>query len=84
MEQLYRSPSGDIWFLARAPMTGLGFVRHQANAMGFYQRWILPRLIDLAMGADRLDAYRRKTIGAASGPAAVIPLRRRIAAMTGA
>jgi hypothetical protein len=35
--------------------------------MGFYQRWILPRLIDFAMGADRLDAYRRRTIGAASG-----------------
>jgi hypothetical protein len=34
--------------------------------MDFYQRWILPRLIDLAMGADRLDAYRRRTIGAAS------------------
>ena len=35
--------------------------------MGFYQRWILPHLIDLAMGADRLHAYRRRTIGAASG-----------------
>jgi hypothetical protein len=32
MEQLYRSPSGDIWFLARDPITGLAFVRHQANA----------------------------------------------------
>jgi hypothetical protein len=31
MEQLYRSPSGDIWFLVRDPMTGLAFVRHQAN-----------------------------------------------------
>ena len=35
--------------------------------MGFYQRGIVPRLIDLAMGDDRLDAYRRRTIGAASG-----------------
>ena len=35
--------------------------------MGFYQRWILPHLIDLAMGADRLHAYRRRTTGAASG-----------------
>ncbi|HEX3522827.1 MAG TPA: hypothetical protein VHT52_12155 [Stellaceae bacterium] len=35
--------------------------------MGFYQRWIVPRLIDLAMRADRLDAYRRRTIEAASG-----------------
>jgi hypothetical protein len=34
---------------------------------GFYRRWILPGLNDLAMGADRLDAYRRRTIGAASG-----------------
>jgi hypothetical protein len=32
MEQLYLSPSGDIWFLARDPITGLAFVRHQANA----------------------------------------------------
>ena len=30
--QLYRSPNGDIWFLARAPAMGLAFVRHQANA----------------------------------------------------
>ena len=35
--------------------------------MGFYQRWILPHLIDLAMGADRLHAYRRRTIAAVSG-----------------
>jgi ubiquinone/menaquinone biosynthesis C-methylase UbiE len=35
--------------------------------MGFYQRWILPRLIDLTLRADRLHAYRRRTIGAASG-----------------
>lgn len=32
MEQLYRSPNGDTWFLARDPRTGLAFVRHQANA----------------------------------------------------
>jgi hypothetical protein len=32
MEQLYRSPNGDTWFLPRDPMTGLAFVRHQANA----------------------------------------------------
>ena len=32
MEQLYRSPNGDIWFLTRNPTTGLAFVRHQANA----------------------------------------------------
>jgi len=30
--QLYRSPNGDTWFLARDPETGLAFVRHQANA----------------------------------------------------
>jgi hypothetical protein len=30
-EQLYRSPNGDTWFLARDP-TGFAFVRHQANA----------------------------------------------------
>jgi hypothetical protein len=32
MRQLYRSPNGDTWFLARDPETGLAFVRHQANA----------------------------------------------------
>jgi hypothetical protein len=31
MEQLYRSPNGDTWFLARDPTTGSAFVRHQAN-----------------------------------------------------
>jgi hypothetical protein len=30
--QLYRSPNGDTWFLARDPETGAAFVRHQANA----------------------------------------------------
>jgi ubiquinone/menaquinone biosynthesis C-methylase UbiE len=34
--------------------------------MGFYQRWIVPRLIDLAMRNRSLDAYRQR-IGAASG-----------------
>jgi hypothetical protein len=32
MEQLYRSPNGDTWFVARNPTTGSAFVRHQANA----------------------------------------------------
>ena len=32
IEQLYRSPNGDTWFLARNPTTGLGFIRHRANA----------------------------------------------------
>src|SRR5277367_1116709 len=32
MEQLYRSPNGDTWFLACNPTTGLCSVRHQANA----------------------------------------------------
>jgi hypothetical protein len=30
--QLYRSPNGDSWFLARDPATGSALVRHQANA----------------------------------------------------
>ena len=30
--QLYRSPNGDSWFLARDPETGSAFVKHQANA----------------------------------------------------
>src|ERR1700738_5249070 len=32
MRQLYRSPNGDSWFLARDPATGFAFIRHQANA----------------------------------------------------
>jgi hypothetical protein len=32
MRQLYRSRNGDTWFLARDPVTGSAFVRHQANA----------------------------------------------------
>ena len=35
--------------------------------MDFYQRWIVPRLINLAMRNRSLDAYRQRTIGAASG-----------------
>jgi ubiquinone/menaquinone biosynthesis C-methylase UbiE len=35
--------------------------------MGFYQRWIVPRLIDLAMRNHRLTAYRQRTIGNAHG-----------------
>jgi protein-L-isoaspartate O-methyltransferase len=35
--------------------------------MSWYQRWIVPRLIDLAMRNHRLDAYRQRTIGAATG-----------------
>jgi hypothetical protein len=31
MRQLYRSPNGDTWFLAREQATGSAFVRHQAN-----------------------------------------------------
>jgi hypothetical protein len=30
--ELYRSPNGDAWFLARDPATGSAFIRHQANA----------------------------------------------------
>ena len=29
--ELYRSPNGDTWFLARDPATGLAVIRHQAN-----------------------------------------------------
>src|SRR5579863_670115 len=35
--------------------------------MGFYQTWILPRLLDLAMRNDLLDSYRRETIRTAQG-----------------
>ena len=35
--------------------------------MGFYQRWIVPRLINLAMRNRSLDGYSQRTIRAASG-----------------
>ena len=35
--------------------------------MGFYDRWVVPRLIDLAMRNQRLGDYRRRTIEAARG-----------------
>jgi hypothetical protein len=31
-KQLYRSPNGDTWFLARGPATGSTIIRHEANA----------------------------------------------------
>jgi hypothetical protein len=45
MQQLYRSPNGDTWFLARDPATGLGTVRHRANASSGGQ------VTDLEIGA---------------------------------
>jgi ubiquinone/menaquinone biosynthesis C-methylase UbiE len=35
--------------------------------MGFYDRWVVPRLIDLAMRNQRLSPYRRRTVEAARG-----------------
>jgi len=45
IEQLYRSPNGDTWFLARNPTTALAFVRHQANTASG------GRVADLEIGA---------------------------------
>ncbi len=30
--ELYRSPNGDTWFLAREPIDGRAFIIHQPNA----------------------------------------------------
>jgi hypothetical protein len=46
MEQLYRNPNGDTWFLARNRTTGLTFVRHQANSPSG------GRVADIAIGAS--------------------------------
>lgn len=35
--------------------------------MGAYERWVLPRLLDLAMRAKEATRYRREAIPAASG-----------------
>jgi ubiquinone/menaquinone biosynthesis C-methylase UbiE len=35
--------------------------------MGFYERWILPRLLELAMQNRLLDRYRHQTIASARG-----------------
>jgi SAM-dependent methyltransferase len=39
----------------------------QVAIMGVYQRWIVPRLVDLAMRNRLLDDYRQRAIGAARG-----------------
>jgi ubiquinone/menaquinone biosynthesis C-methylase UbiE len=38
-----------------------------SGAMGFYDRFILPRLLDLAMRNRRLDCYRQRAIAVARG-----------------
>src|ERR1700731_4762352 len=38
-----------------------------SDAMGLYDRFILPRLLDLAMRNRRLDGYRRRAIASARG-----------------
>src|SRR3984893_11012773 len=45
MRQLYRSPNGDSWSLARDPATETAFVRHRANAPSGGQ------VTDVALGA---------------------------------
>ena len=35
--------------------------------MGFYERWIVPRLLELAMQNRLLDHYRHQTIASARG-----------------
>jgi hypothetical protein len=35
--------------------------------MGFYEKLVVPRLINIAMRNTRLAGYRQKTIGAARG-----------------
>jgi hypothetical protein len=35
--------------------------------MGFYERWIVPRLLDLAMRNRLLDHYRQQKIASARG-----------------
>jgi ubiquinone/menaquinone biosynthesis C-methylase UbiE len=35
--------------------------------MGFYERWIVPRLLDLAMRNQLLDHYRHQTVASARG-----------------
>src|SRR5713101_4725795 len=35
--------------------------------MGFYQKWILPRLLDVSMRREDLNDYRREIVGYAHG-----------------
>ena len=35
--------------------------------MNFYDRWILPRILDLVMRQSQLEKYRREVVAAASG-----------------
>ena len=35
--------------------------------MNFYDRWVLPPLLDLVMRQNQLEKYRREVVGAATG-----------------
>src|SRR6266851_2186883 len=35
--------------------------------MGFYQRWILPRVLDVSMRREDLNDYRKEIVGRAHG-----------------
>ena len=35
--------------------------------MNFYDRWVLPTILDLVMRQTQLEKYRREVVGAATG-----------------
>jgi hypothetical protein len=43
--------------------------------MGVYERWVLPRLLDLAMRDRRLASYRQRTINSARGQVLEVGVR---------
>ena len=35
--------------------------------MNFYDRWVLPPILDLVMRQNQIEKYRREVVGAATG-----------------
>ncbi len=51
-KELYRSPNGDRWCLAREPMSGRVFIRHEPNAPSGGQTSSIEIAAFLAGGAN--------------------------------
>src|SRR5215469_2957363 len=59
----YFSTGSARWLVV--PPTGGRFSK--GTAMGFYENWILPPILDLVMQQKQLLSYRRTVVGAARG-----------------
>ena len=62
-----RSPSSRAEVTLRTERNGTCPDQARGRHLGFYERWILPRLIDWSMRTEKLAAYRRRVLSAARG-----------------